>query len=153
MKWVEMCSRYVLTPCLIIVLTVQDLKYKKVNRTILYLAMLFLLPAGTDAGGKAGATAEIWMHVGGLVFGVFLLGICVLSQEALGIGDGLWILAFCVGFGLEAGLLLCLISFAGAAVCSAVLLFLKKIGKKGRLPFMPFLGAGYVMILLLQAGR
>lgn len=144
MKWVEMCCRYVLTPCSLIVLTVQDLKYKKVNRTLLCLAMLFLLPAG------GAADVELWMHVGGLVFGIFLLGICILSQEALGIGDGLWILAFCAGFGLEAGLLLCLVSFAGAAVCSGVLLCLKKIGKKGRLPFMPFLGVGYVLILLWQ---
>lgn len=86
----------------------------------------------------------------GWVPGMLFFFLALLSNEKIGKGDGLVLLALGCGFGLEQqigmlGLALCL-----AAAVSAVLLVLKKATRKTELPFIPFLFFGFLIVMMID---
>ncbi len=86
---------------------------------------------------------RLWGIVPGIV-----IGVVGKVTKAVGSGDSL--LIFLLGYALGAWELFVLLSvaFALLAAVSVVLLVMKKIGRKGTLPFFPFALAGYVCLLL-----
>lgn len=85
-----------------------------------------------------------------LVPGVFLLLLSFVSGQSVGYGDGLLIL--CAGPALGAGVAV-MGMVAGVFACgliSGILLVLKKVGKKAKMPFVPFLTLGMGVMMLAQ---
>ena len=124
-------------------LALQDKKHLGITRPGLVIASGILLIAGCMQ------TVGWQSRVGGVVVGSLLLLFGYFSKEAIGIADGVIISACGVAFGIYETAALCFFAALYAAVFSLTLLLLKKVGKKSRIPFLPFLLLGYVTMRLL----
>ena len=78
----------------------------------------------------------------GLIPGVLMILLTVVTISAIGVGDGLMMLAIGPVLGARAMSVAVMIAFLLSALCCVILLTFKKISVKGRLAFMPFLTAG-----------
>lgn len=88
----------------------------------------------------------------GVGIGALFCGMAKLTDGGIGMGDGL--LALLTGLymgGTFTFLCLCF-SFLFSAVAALYLISFQKKGKKDRLPFIPFMLAGYIMTNWLQGG-
>lgn len=90
------------------------------------------------------------MWVGGILIGVFLMGVSKITNEALGYGDCLSVMAAGACLGGVQNLELLLAGLTLAAVFSAILLGTGKADGKYKLPFLPFLLAAHMGITLLE---
>lgn len=84
----------------------------------------------------------------GGVVGLFFLVISKMTREAFGYGDSILICILGIYLGLWNILLLLALSFFMTALTAAGVLIKKKFRKKEVLPFVPFLGCGYLLLLL-----
>jgi len=124
-------------------LAFQDKRYLGITRLGLVIASGILLLVGCFH-------AVGWQsRVGGLAVGSLLLLFGYFSKEAIGIADGVIISVCGVAFGIYETVALCFFAAFYAAAFSFTLLLLKKVGRKSRIPFLPFLLLGYVTMRLL----
>ncbi len=124
-------------------LALQDKKHLGISRSQLLLASVILLVVGQ-------LDEVTWQsRLGGAMVGVVLLLFGYFSKEAIGIADGAVILVCGVAFGLYKTVGMTFFAACYAGVCSMVLLLLKKVGKKSRIPFLPFLLLGYLTMRIL----
>lgn len=138
--------RELLTLPTLLWLAIQDKKYLGITRIGLIISAGILLIAGCFQ------TADIQSRVGGLAVGVLLLLFGYFSKGAVGIADGVIIAACGVAFGVYETVTICFFAALYAAAFSFVLLLRKKVGRKSRIPFLPFLLLGYVTTRLLVGG-
>lgn len=124
-------------------LALQDMKTRKVRVSDLFVVSVALLAAGMTE------QVELRIRVGGFIFGLLVLSLCKLSAEALGMADGFLILVYGVSFGLQSVSFLCFVSFLFAAAVAGGLFLLRRIGRKGRIPYLPFFLAGYLVTLMI----
>lgn len=85
----------------------------------------------------------------GMLFGVAIIGCAYITRQAIGYGDGM-VIAVC---GIYLGFLQVFVMvFYALLICcavSAVLIAAKKCTYKTYVPFLPYLLAGYVCVILL----
>ncbi len=77
-----------------------------------------------------------------LIPGILIILLSVTSREGIGLGDGIMVLLLgpILGFrGLVIGILM---AFFMNSFVSGILLFIRKAGRKTRIPFVPFIAAG-----------
>lgn len=123
---------------------IEDVRKKEI-RIIYIVAMAFVACFGCCFRQN-----QNWYGaLGGVLIGLCMLGISLISDEQIGKGDGLVIAAM----GLFCGVrnTLGMVCFASLFMLPAALvaLLIKKGNKKIRLPFLPALFLGYVVTLLL----
>lgn len=123
-------------------LAIQDKRHLGVTRKSLVAAVLLLLVAGCFE------TVTWESRLGGAMIGVVLLLFGYFSKEAIGLADGILILVCGVAFGLYETMMLCFFATVYAGGCSVVLLLAGKVGKKSRIPFLPFVLLGYITMRL-----
>ena len=119
-------------------LALQDKKYLGIKWTGLVISSGILLVSGCfkEVG---------WLsRLGGMAVGGILLFVGYFSREAIGIADGVIILICGVAFGVYETVTVCFFATLYAAMFSFVLLVWKKVGRKSRIPFLPFLLLGYL---------
>lgn len=85
----------------------------------------------------------------GCIPGCALILLSFATRQAVGLGDGLTFLALGVYLSLPETLLLLLIALTAAAAFGGILIAMKKKKKKEELPFLPFVLAGYVVLLFI----
>ncbi len=124
-------------------LALQDKKHLGITRWELIIASGILLIAGCFH------TVGWQSRGGGLAIGLLLLLFGYFSKEAIGVADGVIISVCGVALGIYETVALCFFAALYVAVFSFVLLLLKKVGRKSRIPFLPFLLLGYVTMRLL----
>lgn len=90
-----------------------------------------------------------WSLMGAAFIGAFFCFLSVASNGALGMGDGLIILALGMWIGGMELLISVLSALLGSGLWSAVLLVIFHRGRKSEIPFVPFLLAGYAGGVLL----
>lgn len=134
----ESCSMTVL-----LWLALTDKKHLEIKKSMLCVAVIILLLAGcfTAMGLES--------RLGGAAFGIVILLFCRFSEEALGFADGIIIFVCGIAFGLHETVTFCFFSAVYAGIYSAILLMTHKVGRKSRIPFLPFLLLGYVTKTLL----
>ena len=129
----------------LLVLSVQDIRRHAVS--VRFLA----------AGAVLAVTAQlVWkeqtflMCAAGMTAGLLFVGLSRLTEEGIGYGDS--ILITILGFYIGAKNLLYLlgIAFAIAAVFSVCMLAASRWNKKTSFPFIPFITAGYIVLLILR---
>lgn len=126
---------------LLILGSIFDIKYRA-------LPSWFLIIGGVLAviGAIALKPVSLWEMAGGLLLGILLLVVSLLTKGALGRGDGIFIgiiginLGFSIVFSVFMGALLL------AAVLAILLIIVKKANKKTAFPFLPFLSISYGII-------
>ena len=142
MRMVVMGSAYLLLVCA----AIHDIRRREVMRWMLAAAAgLGIIAAVT---GLAGQTAEPVTLAVSLLPGGALLAAAFLTREGIGYGDGFLALLLGPVFGAEnmmAGLFL---AFLLSALCSIVLLALKRADRKTHLPFIPFLTSALGVVQL-----
>ena len=92
---------------------------------------------------------SIWEIALGILTGGLLTGVSFISKQAIGLGDALMFVASGAFLGLINNLWLMLLSFSLAAVCSVVLIILRKARWKSSIPFMPFMFTAHIVLQLL----
>lgn len=95
-----------------------------------------------------GVSPSIILSIAGAAVGLAFLGVSRLTGEALGYGDSIVIFILGVSLGLWNLLALLMLAFLLAAGCSIVLLTVFHFERKTTLPFIPFLVASYILVLL-----
>ncbi len=115
----------------------------------------------TGAGAAAGfvvyrmfwGIGPLMLSLAGAAVGVAFLGLSKVTDESFGYGDSIVI----VGLGLYLGLwkLLCVLmgAFGLSAIFSMVMMKTQNFQRKTTLPFIPFLGAAYIILLLSRYFR
>lgn len=93
--------------------------------------------------GLAGAAGLL----GGCLPGLLMLVAGYLSKEAVGYGDGGMLICCGIYLTFSESMMLMIISLLLAAGSAGILLVFKRISRKEPLPFLPFLLAGYVILL------
>ena len=82
----------------------------------------------------------------GTIVGLALLVLSLASRQAIGYGDGLVFTVSGIYLGLTGNIIFLLISLLLGAVTSILLIVIKIRRKNDRIPFAPFMLAGYVLM-------
>lgn len=128
---------------LLAALAIEDIRCKRISSVKLVAG--FLLAIGLCLAERHSA-GEI---VTGVFLGIAFLTISWITQEKLGMGDSLMIGILCVGLGGIRGMIAIICALFIAGLFSAVMLMGRKYTLKSNLPFIPFLFAGYIGVVLL----
>jgi leader peptidase (prepilin peptidase)/N-methyltransferase len=123
--------------------SIQDIKSKKIHIYLIGLGFVACLSISFVFHD-----AVFWERAVGAIPGLFMLALNPITRGQIGIGDGLivLILGVCLGFGLTASILL--LGLFASAFFSAILLIVKKAGRKKTIPFIPFLFLGFLGVLI-----
>lgn len=88
----------------------------------------------------------------GLGIGLFFCGICLITREAIGWADALVLLSLSIGLPLAGFITLLMFALLGIMLAAIWLFGRKKLGRKGRIPFLPFVAIGYPAACWLLGG-
>ncbi|WP_225743924.1 A24 family peptidase [Marinilactibacillus sp. Marseille-P9653] len=128
---------------MVIIITVSDIAYQKIpNKILLFFAplisiLLIVISNITFLSALIGA---------GLAFALIFL-IIILSKGGMGMGDLKYFTLFGFIFGWKLFLLLFLLSTIYGAAVNSVLLITKKVSRKTKVPFGPYIGAAALTVL------
>jgi leader peptidase (prepilin peptidase) / N-methyltransferase len=129
---------------MLIICGISDIKSRKISLSIVifsFISMVIFISFNKEVSYISG--------LGGVLVGVFLLILSRITKGEIGIGDGL---IFCVtglGLGMWDNLCLLVYSLFFASIFAGVVLVTKWMDKKQVIPFVPFVLAGYLGILLV----
>lgn len=125
-------------------LALQDKRHLGVTPRGLLIASVILLFAGQFMEVSRSSS------FGGVMVGVVVLVFAYFSKEAIGAADGVIILVCGAAFGLLETVSFTFFAAFYAGVFAIVLLLTKRVGKKSRIPFLPFLLFGYLTLRILE---
>ncbi len=111
-----------------------------------------LLGAGAAAGLIICLTTgepSLYGMLGGICIGGLLLLGALVSRESIGIGDGLLFVVTGIYLGFWENLVLLFLAAAACAVTGLILMLAKKYTRKHSLPFVPFVLASDLAMLML----
>ena len=131
---------------MLILLSVSDLK----SHTIPVLPVLVFAAVMTAVHLSAGDLPVVRIFTG-MLPGLFLLAVSLASRSSIGTGDGIAVAACGAAIGLSSELASLTAALVLCCAYSIVLLIRKKAGRKDTLPFLPFLTAGHILVLITEA--
>ena len=125
--------------------SVQDLRHRTLPVWLLLLGLLAALAWQLFMGWLTGhpSLAELFL---GACTGLALFVVGRAAPGAVGAGDAWVFLDIGLLLGLEDTIGLLWISMMGALLFAALLLLLKKAGRKTKLPMVPFIWAGFLIM-------
>lgn len=91
---------------------------------------------------------DVWLIAGGIGIGVLFLLVSMVTREGMGYGDSWIILILGIYLGLWKILEVLLAAFFFLLAAAVICLSVKKMSRKYKLPFIPFLAAGYLFSIL-----
>ena len=125
-----------------VMFSVYDLLWKKVNvaATVAFgaVALAYRICAGTGV-------TEVAL---GLLPGIGVLLLALVTKESIGIGDGMVVCVVGLFTGIKPVIAVFGMALLLCAVLAMVLLACRRAGKKTELPFLPCLCGGYLLYLL-----
>lgn len=126
------------------VFSVADIQFRSVSAELLALA-------GVSAAVYQALVrpGDIVLTAGGAAVGVLFLVISRITRQSLGYGDSLAILILGIFLGFWGVVEVLAGAFVLLAAVSMVVLVMKKMSRRQRLPFFPFLAAGYAIAISL----
>lgn len=130
---------YLFTISFLLCCTFFDIKTKKIPAWLLLLFTVFgLLPVIQNPEDP------FWLA---LIPGTVLLALAYCTKESIGFGDGFIVLILGLFIGYRKCLSAVIVGFLLTSVFSAILLIGKKASRKSRIPYIPFLTAGFGVAL------
>lgn len=131
-------------------LAVSDLRWKRVPVWLLAAGgiIVTVMSVNRFEQGIEGAAELVW----GLMPGVLLLLMAVITNKA-GIADGIVLLLLSLSLGYRECIVSFVLSFLIMSIMSLLLLVLHKVKGNSKLPYLPFLLAGYMMQALAGLGQ
>lgn len=126
--------------------TILDLKKRSVPVILIIIFGGLALPLSCISGQiKNGA---IWDELFGLLLGVVFIGISLISEGKLGMGDSLVILICGIYLGGHRSSLIVLYAMIASSLISFFMIVVKKRSGKTEIAFIPFLLSGFIIQLL-----
>ena len=87
---------------------------------------------------------------GGAVLGVIVWILSYITKEAIGRGDGILLSSLGMGLGFRQGMQVFMLGLFFIMLAGIILVTIKKISLKERIPFVPFLFLGEAVLLLCE---
>ena len=127
----------------LVCLAVMDIHSRQIPVFILVLGSLAALGYQVFVG-----KGDIWVISGGIAVGALFLLVSSITREGMGYGDSwaIFILGIYLGIWKLLEALSAAFLFLGAA--AVICLLIKKMSRKYKLPFVPFLAIGYLCSIL-----
>lgn len=122
-----------------IVLTVMDIKWKKLSLAVLLSGFIIVV-----AGLLCGRDIHVILLAAGAGVGIVFLVISRVTEESFGYGDSILIVIMGGFLGFWNILSLLAMAFSMSALFSIFMLIKKKFHRKSAFPFVPFLTAAYI---------
>jgi len=149
---------YVTVGVLLLWNSIQDIRKKTLNNRDLFVGagmVLLLLAAdclcsGTVADLLLSEGDVPWKRLLGIVPGIGVLVLSAVLRGGIGKGDGYLLCISGAALGAEQNTALLFYGFFLAGVISALLLVLKRVKRDTKLPFVPFLFAGFLLAVIQQ---
>ena len=123
--------------------TVTDIKKRTIPVILLVLSGATGILISLTTGEAASGALTDWFF--GLLLGVVFIGISLISDGKLGMGDALAILVTGIFLGGKDAALAVLNAMMATSFVSIIILAVKKVSRKTELPFMPFLLFGCIL--------
>lgn len=120
-----------------------DVKYRKIHVSVYLMFMLMSAVVVACAGRTDWGTLMI-----GMIPGIIMIVISFISHEKIGYGDSVSIALMGILYKYEMVLSVCAVGFEIIFLASFIMLVTGKAKLCDRLPFMPFLMAGNVWVVL-----
>ena len=119
-----------------------DIKSRKISMKVcIIFAMAYMTIQLLSNNGL------LWIT--GVVPGVLLLFVALVSGQKIGYGDGVMVLVSGIGSGITLCIDICSVAMLLSGVTALVLFLSKKKSKDDSIPFAPFVFAGNVVITIL----
>jgi len=135
------CLKTSLVLGILLVLSVIDIK----KRSITVVGPVILVVVGLIFNVISGLDYKDMLLP--CMVGVFMIIVSKISRESIGFGDSLLILSLGVALDFETFIQTLLVGMMWVCLYSLMLIIVFKKGKKYRVPFIPFLAAGYIIVL------
>lgn len=136
---------WIIAVTFMLLLTIFDIRKKEIPA-------LWLLLFGAVSFIYVGLKGEKeWIFVVySLIPGAFFLALSLCTKESVGYGDGWTVLALGVLIGLRQCFAVVFTGLVFSAVFSLIMLVLRKVNGKSRLPFLPFITMGLGVTMIVQ---
>lgn len=123
---------------------VLDIKRRRISLLLVFLfAIIWIVSAFRD-DPQAFITGVV-----GMIPGIILAGVSILSGEKIGMGDAITVTLCGVYLGLYPILMILMISFIFTTIVGVILILLHRAKRDSSLPFVPFLAIAYAVIMSL----
>jgi leader peptidase (prepilin peptidase)/N-methyltransferase len=123
-------------------LAVIDMKERKIPCVVLCISFLIALLSTVIV--KHGITTE---QLCGMTIGFLFILISFVTRGQLGLGDGITLVITGVVIGFWDNLLMVLYALFTAGITAIILIIFKRSNRKKRIPFLPFLLLGYIVVI------
>ena len=149
---------YIVVGSLLFLNGVQDLRKKTLHNGGLFVGVGVVLLLFVLDGVCSGVSADIllsqgsfpWKRLWGILPGAGVLVLSSVLRGSIGKGDGYLLCISGIALGLEQNMALLFYGLFLAGSTAMVLLILQKVKRDTKLPFVPFLFAGYILTLMQQ---
>lgn len=138
---------YMVVAAVMIICTIADIKKKEISIWLFVVLGIWTLIGCVICGEQRG-----YMIVAGIVPGILLIILSKVTDQSIGYGDGIILAEIGLITGAGKCMLILAAALAMAGVFSLVLVVVKKVDKRYKIPFVPFMTAAYVAVLYLQKG-
>ncbi|HBI72699.1 MAG TPA: hypothetical protein DDY59_05865 [Lachnospiraceae bacterium] len=128
---------------LLLLCSIQDVRRKKLSLWVILTGAVLIgicMPFSTSL--------SLLDRFGGVIVGVGVIGISLLTGGKIGMGDGLLLCVTGIGLGFWGNMELFAAALAAAAVVSILLLVFRLANRKKSIPFVPFLLFSFLSILV-----
>ena len=139
--------RFALVFIVLVIEALMDFRKKEVNIPvlgILVVAAMVMFFLGKDI--------SVSNAIIGLAEGVLLILVSVMTKGQIGIGDGILLAACGLMLGGKDNMVMFFFACLSSAIVSVLIMIIKKADKKTKIPFVPFMIPGFLIMVLLSLG-
>lgn len=132
-----------MTLLLLIIESIFDIRKREINMKVLLIwfvlgSVIFIVSPERD-----------WLlFVGGIAEGAALLLVSFATREGIGMGDGFILMCTGAFLGAKNNLIMFFVACLLCSVLSGILIAGKKAGRNTRIPFVPFLVPGFIVMCM-----
>lgn len=139
--------RFTFVLIVLVIEAVTDFKKKEVN-----IVFPVLLAAAATVMLFFTKDISLINSIIGIAEGVLLILISFLTKGEIGMGDGILLAACGLMLGGKDNLIMFFFACLSSAIVSALIMLIKKADKKTKIPFVPFMIPGFLIMVLLSLG-
>ena len=139
--------RFAFVLIVLVIEAITDFKKKEVN-----IVFPVLLAAAATVMLFFTKDISLINSIIGIAEGVLLILISFLTKGEIGMGDGILLAACGLMLGGKDNLIMFFFACFSSAIVSALIMLIKKADKKTKIPFVPFMIPGFLIMVLLSLG-
>ena len=139
--------RFVFVLIVLIIEAVTDLKKQEINIPVSGIMAAAAIPIYFFA-----KDISVLNSIIGIAEGLLLILISVMTKGQIGMGDGILLAACGLMLGGKDNFIMFFFACLFSAVVSGLIMLVKKADKKTKIPFVPFMITGFLVMVLISLG-